>query len=168
MPCPMPPCWASTRCACSDWGAIRSAGRATATSGKSWSTCTCSTTSHSSVDGVTVNKRDFLAAAIEPHIRLGEKERDIAVIRIDVSGVKDGRKKRAVLQVIDYRDLVSGFTAMNRTVGYTAAIGALMIADGRLAKRGLLSPLRDVPYDLFKEELSKRGIRVSEEFTETV
>ncbi|MCU0237375.1 MAG: saccharopine dehydrogenase NADP-binding domain-containing protein [Acidobacteria bacterium] len=118
------------------------------------------------VDGVTVNKRNFLAAAIEPHIRLGDRERDIAVIRIDVSGVKDGRKRRAVLQVIDYRDLESGFTAMNRTVGYTAAIGALMIADGRLARRGLLSPLRDVPYELFRDELARRGIRVSEEITE--
>jgi saccharopine dehydrogenase-like NADP-dependent oxidoreductase len=117
-------------------------------------------------NGITVNKRDFLAAAIEPHIRLGDKERDIAVIRIDVSGVKDGRKRRVVLQVIDYRDLDSGFTAMNRTVGFTAAIGAQLIADGRLARRGLLSPLRDVPYELFRDELARRGIRVSEEITE--
>jgi len=115
------------------------------------------------VDGVTVNRRSFLAAAIEPHIRLGADERDVAVIRIDITGMKDGNRMRSVLQVIDYRDLASGFTAMNRTVGYTAAIGALMIADGRLARRGLLSPLRDVPYDLFKQELSERGIQVSEE-----
>jgi saccharopine dehydrogenase-like NADP-dependent oxidoreductase len=115
------------------------------------------------VDGVTVNKRNFLAAAIEPHIRLGPNERDVAVIRVDISGMQGGRRVRSVLQVVDYRDLASGFTAMNRTVGYTAAIGALMIADGRLAKRGLLSPLRDVPYAIFKKELAKRNIRISEE-----
>jgi len=118
------------------------------------------------VDGVTVNKRNFLAAAIEPHIRLGEKERDVAVIRVDVRGMRQGRKMRAVLQVIDQRDLETGFTAMNRTVGYTASIGALMIAGGALRQRGILSPLRDVPFDLFRSELAKRDIQVSEEITE--
>ncbi len=118
------------------------------------------------VDGVTVNKRNFLAAAIEPQIRLGENERDVAVIRVDVTGLKNGKRMRAVLQVVDQRDLETGFTAMNRTVGYTAAIGASLIGSGRLKQRGLLSPLRDVPYELFKEELAKRDIQVSEEITE--
>jgi lysine 6-dehydrogenase len=117
------------------------------------------------VDGVTVNRRSFLAAAIEPHIRLGAGERDVAVIRVDVTGMRKGRKMRAVLQVIDRRDLDTGFTAMNRTVGYTTSIGAMLIGGGRLSKRGLLSPLRDVPYDLFKQELAKRDIQVSEEIT---
>ncbi len=117
------------------------------------------------VDGVTVNRRRFLAAAIEPYIRLGEKERDVAVIRVDVTGKKEDRKKRVVLQIIDRRDLATGFTAMNRTVGFTASIGAQLIGSGRLNKRGLLSPLRDVSYDLFKEELANRNIHISEETT---
>jgi lysine 6-dehydrogenase len=117
------------------------------------------------VDGVTVNRRSFLAAAIEPYIRLGEKERDVAVIRVDVTGMKQGKKMRAVLQIIDSRDLDTGFTAMNRTVGYTASIGALMIAGGQLSKRGLLSPLRDVPYELFKSELARRNIHINEEIS---
>ncbi len=117
------------------------------------------------VGGVTVNKREFLAAAIEPWIRLGGNERDVAVIRVEAEGVQGGKRKRVVLQVVDYRDLESGFTAMNRSVGYTAAIGARMIADGRLKRRGLLSPLRDVPYGEFRAELERRGILVSEEIT---
>jgi lysine 6-dehydrogenase len=117
------------------------------------------------VDGVTVNRRNFLAAAIEPHIRLGDKERDVAVIRVDVGGSKEGKRKRAVLQVIDRRDLQTGFTAMNRTVGFTTSIGALLIGGGQITRRGLLSPLRDVPYDIFRQELAKRDIPVREEIT---
>jgi lysine 6-dehydrogenase len=117
------------------------------------------------VGGVTVNRRRFLAAAIEPHILLGEKERDVAVIRIDVTGKKDGKKKRAVLQIVDRRDLETGFTAMSRTVGFTAGIGAQLIGSGQISKRGLLSPLRDIPYDVFKQELAKRNIRICEEIT---
>jgi saccharopine dehydrogenase-like NADP-dependent oxidoreductase len=115
------------------------------------------------VDGMTVNRRRFLAAAIEPYIRLGENERDMVIIRVEVSGVKDGKKMRAVLQIVDHRDLDTGFTAMSRTVGFTASLGAQLIGSGRINKRGLLSPLRDIPYDIFKQELAKRGIRISEE-----
>jgi lysine 6-dehydrogenase len=115
------------------------------------------------LDGVPINRRRFLAAAIEPYIRLGERERDVAVIRIEVAGTKDGKKMRAVLQIIDRRDLSTGFTAMSRTVGYTASIGAQLVGSGRINKRGLLSPLRDIPYDIFKQELAKRNINISEE-----
>jgi lysine 6-dehydrogenase len=115
------------------------------------------------LDGIPINRRRFLAAAIEPYIRLGKKERDVAVIRVEITGEKEGKKKRAVLQIIDYRDLATGFTAMSRTVGFTASIGAQLVGSGQINKRGLLSPLRDIPYDIFKEELAKRNIHISEE-----
>ena len=52
---------------------------------------------------------------------------------------------------------------MNRTVGYTASIGAQMIGTGQITKRGLLSPVTDIPYKTFSRELDKRGIRVTSE-----
>lgn len=52
---------------------------------------------------------------------------------------------------------------MNRTVGYTASIGAQMILRGDIRKRGLLSPLSDVPTDMFFTELRQRGITVQRE-----
>lgn len=115
------------------------------------------------VDGVPVDRRKFLAAVIEPHIRLQEDERDIALVRNDVTGIKDGKRVRLIYQVLDRRDLESGFTAMSRTVGYTASIGAIMIGTGKITKRGLLSPVRDVPYEIFVAELRKRGIEVTME-----
>jgi len=114
---------------------------------------------------VSVNKRRFLAAAIEPHIRLGEQERDVIIIRIEVKGRKDGKKKHLLYQIIDRRDLQTGLTAMSRTVGFTASIGAQLIASGRVRKRGILSPVCDIPYELFKKELFKRGIRIRTKIT---
>jgi lysine 6-dehydrogenase len=117
------------------------------------------------VDGLTVDRRRFLAAAVEPHIQFGPSERDITVIRIEVTGKRDGRKTRALFQVIDRRDLKTGFTAMSRTVGYTASIGAQLIAAGEITRRGVLSPVNDIPYQLFDDQLRKRGIRITTEFT---
>lgn len=118
------------------------------------------------VDGVTVDRRRFLAAIMEPHLLYHDGERDIAVIRVEVGGIKAGKRQRAVYQVIDRRDLTTGFTAMSRTVGFTISIGAQMIGLGELTARGLLSPVRDVPYKPFVRELRKRGISVTSEFKE--
>ena len=37
-----------------------------------------------------------------------------------------------IIGMIDYRDLDTGLTAMSRTVGYTASIGAQMIATRKI------------------------------------
>jgi saccharopine dehydrogenase-like NADP-dependent oxidoreductase len=113
------------------------------------------------VDGVAVDRKRFVAAAIEPFIQYRADERDVVIVRVEVKGWQAGHKKRAVYQLIDRRDLKTGLTAMSRTVGYTASIGAQMIGTGRITQRGLLSPVNDIPYDLLAQELGKRGIRIT-------
>lgn len=112
------------------------------------------------LDGVEIDRKRFLAAAMEPYLQYNEGERDLAILRVDVVGVKDGQRKRLVYDVIDRRDLVTGFTAMSRTVGFTASIGAQWIASGKLNQAGLLSPVRDIPYEMLENELKKRGVGV--------
>jgi len=113
------------------------------------------------VDGKEVDRRRFLAEALAPRLALGPKERDIVILRVEVWGPKAGRRTRTVHQMIDRRDLETGFTAMSRTVGFTASIGAQLIGRGAIARRGLLSPVTDVPYGLLVDELAKRGIRLT-------
>ena len=115
------------------------------------------------VGSATVSPRDFLRSLLEPQLQYAEDERDVAVIRVDVRGIRNGRRRRLVYEVIDLRDLTSGLLAMNRTVGYTASIGAQMILRGDVKKRGLLSPLTDIPTDIFFKELRQRGITVQRE-----
>ncbi len=115
------------------------------------------------VDGVAVDRKRFLAAAIEPHIQYRANERDVVVVRVEVAGRKNGQKKRVAYQMIDKRDLETGLSGMSRTVGYTDSIGALMIGTGQITQRGLLSPVNDIPYKLFTQELAKRDIQVTSE-----
>ena len=84
----------------------------------------------------------------------------MAAIRIEVTGLKDGQRKRVIYQMVDRRDLDTGLLAMQRTVGYTASIGAQMILSGQIQKRGLLTPTRDIPSDIFMAELERRGIKI--------
>lgn len=115
------------------------------------------------VDGVSVDRKRFLAAVLEPQLRYGDDERDLAIIRLEVEGTRAGARQRVVHQVIDRRDLTTGLTAMSRLVGYTASVGAQMIVTGAISERGLLSPMTDVPYQPFVRALEQRGIAITRE-----
>lgn len=113
------------------------------------------------VGGTDVSKRTFLAAALAPHLQYGPSERDLAIIRVEVEGRAGGRDRRLMRQVIDRRDLETGLTAMSRTVGFAASIGAHMIVQGLVRRRGLASPVSDVPCQPFVDALARRGVQVT-------
>jgi len=89
-----------------------------------------------------------------------ENERDIALIRIDVRGILKGTAKRVIWQMIDRRDLKTGFTAMQRTVGFPVSIGAQMILEGKISQKGIIGPM-DVPFESFMQELKRRGLKAT-------
>jgi saccharopine dehydrogenase-like NADP-dependent oxidoreductase len=115
-------------------------------------------------DGM-VSPRQFVHDLLLPQLQYKQNERDLVIVRVDARGIKDGSRKRVVYQVIDRRDLDTGLLAMQRTVGFTASIGAQMILRGDITRRGLLSPITDVPVDIFFEELRQRGILVQRKET---
>jgi saccharopine dehydrogenase-like NADP-dependent oxidoreductase len=112
------------------------------------------------VNRQAVDRRCLLATALEPHLGYADDEQDVAVVRVEVSGSRQGRPAQEVLQVVDRRDLRTGLFAMNRMVGFAAAIGAGMLAGGVISDCGLLSPLHHVPFQAFADELQRRGIDV--------
>jgi lysine 6-dehydrogenase len=110
-----------------------------------------------------VSPRHFVHTLLQPQLQYKADERDVAVVRLDAVGRKEGQWLRLTYQVIDWRDRESGLLAMQRLVGFTTSIGAQMILRGDIGGRGLLSPLRDVPPALLWEELEQRGITVQRE-----
>jgi len=112
------------------------------------------------VNGQEVSPRQFVHNLLLPQLQYQENERDVAAIRIEATGLKNGKRKRVIYQMIDRRDLGTGLLAMQRTVGYTTSIGAQMILNGQIQKRGVLTPTHDIPSDIFIEELKKNNINV--------
>jgi saccharopine dehydrogenase-like NADP-dependent oxidoreductase len=110
--------------------------------------------------GLTMSPRQFLAQHLEPMLRLEHDQRDLIVLRVRAVGLKAGVEKEVVLDVLDYRDLDTGLFAMNRTVGFTASIGAEMILKGDIQDRGVLSPARHVPPMTLIKALEARDIVV--------
>jgi len=105
-----------------------------------------------------ITPHQFMDKHLEPQLQYKDNERDILAMRNIIIGLKNGEKTKITFDLVDYRDLKTGLFAMNRTVGYTASIAAQMIANGDINKKGLLTPIRDVPYEKFIDEIKKRGI----------
>jgi saccharopine dehydrogenase-like NADP-dependent oxidoreductase len=112
------------------------------------------------VDGRPVDRRRFLAEALEPRLRYGPGERDLAILRIEVAGERGGRRDRIVHEVVDRKDLTTGLSAMSRLVGFTAGTAVEMVGTGIVSRRGLLSPATDVPCAPFLAALAAKGVAV--------
>ncbi len=105
-----------------------------------------------------VAPRDLFHELFEPMVTFPE-DKDVVVIRIQALGTKDGQPAEAVLDLMDFYDEETGFTAMERTTGWDGAIVAGMMARGQ-TPRGASPVEIAVPPGLFVEELAKRGIEV--------
>ena len=114
-----------------------------------------------SVDGHPISPFKFLVEHLGPRLQYRERERDLVVLRVHAWGVKDGRQVSIIYELVDYRDLETGFFAMNRTVGFTASIAVQMILDGTVTETGVLSPVRHVPAQAVLEALEQRDIRIN-------
>lgn len=117
------------------------------------------------VNGAAVDRKDFLAAALTPHLQYQPGERDIALVRVEVEGQRDGKQGALAYQVVEMMDLDTAFSGMSRTVGFTASIGAQMVGSGQISERGLLSPIRDISFEPFIASLAQRGIQVIESWS---
>jgi lysine 6-dehydrogenase len=112
---------------------------------------------------VEVVPRDVFHALFEPKVTF-PRDKDMVLIRIKAAGKKGGRDAEAIVEVIDYFEEETGFTAMERCTGWSAAIVAEMMARGEIAT-GAGGVETQVPARPFVEELRQRGIDVTEQVT---
>jgi lysine 6-dehydrogenase len=109
------------------------------------------------VAGADVSPWAMTARVLERHLdRPGE--RDLVFIRVIVNGEKDGRTAQTVCEMLDVFDEATGFTAMTRTTGFSAAIVAQMLARGEIAPGARPVELA-VPPGPFLAEAARRGFQ---------
>ena len=77
--------------------------------------------------------RELFHALIEPQIRADDTVDDIVIAHVVVTGRKAGRPSRSIVDMRVVRDRKLGFSAMEETTGWHAAIVAHLMAAGRIA-----------------------------------
>jgi len=108
------------------------------------------------VDGRWVSPRHVLHALLGPQLYARPDERDLVIVRVIGRGLKDGVEREVVVDLFDRYDEATGFTAMERTTGWHAAIICAAQAAGRTPRGGVPVELA-LPGPAFAEELLKRG-----------
>jgi lysine 6-dehydrogenase len=108
--------------------------------------------------------RDVFHVLYEPKVTFPNdrvKSKDIVLVRVKALGKKGGQPAQAVVELVDRFDETTGFTAMERTTGWDAAIVAEMMAHG-LTPRGAGGVESFVPAVPFMNELRRRGFHIKE------
>ena len=113
------------------------------------------------INGTEVVPRKLFHALFEPQVR-DDNVRDVCIVRVNAIGRKDGLKTEATVDVIDYYDEKTGFSAMQRTTGWHMSIVAAMMAKGEIPAGSMPLELA-VPGEAFVKEARKRGFKIKEE-----
>ena len=103
--------------------------------------------------------------------KFASKGPDVCIMRMEahesvrtpgVRGLLGGRLKDrvATFTLVDHYDPKTDMSAMMRTTAFPASIVVQMLASGAISKRGAVLQERDVPAEMFLDEMEKRGIRV--------
>jgi lysine 6-dehydrogenase len=104
----------------------------------------------------TVVPRDVYHTLLSPHISADEIH-DVCVIRVIGHGQKDGADATVIIDLIDYFDHETGFTAMERLTGWHCAIMMGFQARGVVPSGGIPMEIAVPPADLM-EAVKNRGI----------
>jgi lysine 6-dehydrogenase len=97
-----------------------------------------------------------------PDVCIMRLEAHESVHRPGVRGLLGGRLQGRVASftMIDHYDPKTDMSAMMRTTAFPASIVVQMLASGAIDKRGAVLQERDVPADLFLEEIEKRCVKI--------
>lgn len=111
------------------------------------------------VNGYRVVPRQVYHTLLEPKIRAAEI-RDVCVMRVNGYGKKDGKETKVVIDLIDYYDESTGFTAMERLTGWHCAIMMGFQARKQVPAGGVSMEIA-VPAGEFMQAIGERGISFS-------
>lgn len=116
-------------------------------------------------EGIRIIPRDFFSFVIEPRLKPVKGDTDVCIMWNTVTGMKNGQKMRIDYYMWDEADTKNGISSMARVSGFPAAIVALLIGRGEIAKKGIVAPedcIEGTLYEKFMDELGKRNITILE------
>ncbi|QBP42214.1 saccharopine dehydrogenase family protein [Paenisporosarcina antarctica] len=113
------------------------------------------------IEGKIISTRDVLKAALTPDLLLGDKQ-DAVLLRVIVSGVKNGKPLTYEYEMVTTKDMSDQVTAMARATANTISVVAQMIGNGEITKRGVFAPEQIVPGEAYIDGMKQRGVQIKE------
>ena len=118
------------------------------------------------VEGVSISPRKLTIRLLKRKLWKPEPK-DIVALKVEVSGVKNGKQTGHTYHLLDRYDEKRRITAMARTTAYPASIIAQLILRKAILEKGVVPPERlgmnEQFFSAFLKELERRGIKIIEE-----
>ncbi|EKN65638.1 L-lysine dehydrogenase [Neobacillus bataviensis LMG 21833] len=115
------------------------------------------------IDGNYITPRAFAEKVLSPKLQGSSKE-DITVVRVEVSGFKNGNQTKYTWEMVDLYDHERNITSMAKTTALPAMLLANWIAQGKINAVGIV-PIEKViineHFGPFVEELKSLGIEIA-------
>jgi saccharopine dehydrogenase-like NADP-dependent oxidoreductase len=117
------------------------------------------------IEGTLVSPRRLTARLLERKLKIPEIK-DFVAMKVEVSGVKNGKRLSFVYHMLDKYDQKHGITAMARTTAYPMSIVAQLMLKGIIKQKGVIPPeklgMEKEVVQEFLSELKKRDIKIIE------
>lgn len=114
------------------------------------------------VDGVKISPLRFTSKILFNDWKLGTEEEELTVMKVIVSGDRNGTKERVEYDMLDRYDPESRISSMSRTTGYTCTAAVHLIAKSMFSDHGVFPPElvgKDAAcFDFVLAYLRERGI----------
>jgi saccharopine dehydrogenase-like NADP-dependent oxidoreductase len=118
------------------------------------------------VDGNRIKPMALTSRLLFDQWQLQEGEVDFTVMKVQLDGLKDGKRTQYTYNLYDRYDEATRTTSMARTTGYTCSIVARQIVKGLFKQKGVCPPefigRTDGCYEDLLKEYEKRIIHVEE------
>lgn len=113
------------------------------------------------VDGKSIVPINTINSFLKPYTNFTADDRDMVLLRLCAAGLYKNEKITSLLSITGEYDEKTGFTAMGKLTGYTAAICATLLSYDSLKSYGLLRPenyFTGNKITLLLNELIKEGV----------
>ncbi len=89
---------------------------------------------------------------------------DVVLMRVMVEGMRKGTTQHLTFTMIDFLDETRNISAMMRCTAYPTSVIAQFLARGIIRAAGAFTPEQCVPLSPLLDELTKRGMNISQEW----
>ncbi len=116
--------------------------------------------------GTRIAPKEFLLETINPLLRPHEGDGDVCIMYVTVAGKKGEQPLK--VEYFMWEEADQEFSAMARVTAFPAAIGAKLVASGRIDLKGIRAPeecVHEDDYEWFLAELKKKNITIKEKTT---
>lgn len=116
-------------------------------------------------ENINISPRQVTSALFERKLKR-KNVPDIVVMRVEVSGLRNGKLAAYTYNVLDRYDKLHQVTAMARTTAYTASVTAQLLAKKNIREKGVIPPeklgMNEEFYNAYVQMMEKRKVTIKE------